>query len=79
VNWKDVIFKDMSMRQKANISVTGGGNRVKYYCRCRFKHEQRMLNTKKMYSWNNTINIMKTTRSEQHRYMLTSSTTIRWT
>lgn len=77
VNWKDVIFKDMSMRQKANISVTGGGNRVKYYMSLQVNHDNGLLNTKKMYSWNNNINIMNYTFQNNIAYKLTSSTTIK--
>ena len=31
VDWQDVIFKKMTMTQRANINVSGGGTKVKYY------------------------------------------------
>lgn len=77
VNWKDVMFKDMATRQKANINVSGGGSRVKYYMSLEVTHESGLLNTKKAYSWNNNINIMNYTFQNNISYKLTPTTTIR--
>ena len=77
VNWKDVIFKDMAMNQRANINVSGGGTKAKYYMGLEVTHESGLLNTKKAYSWNNNINIMNYTFQNNITYKLTPSTTIK--
>lgn len=77
VNWKDVLFDNMSMRQKFNINVQGGGNRVKYYMSLQVNHDNGLLNTKKVYSWNNNINIMNYTFQNNISYRLTPTTTIK--
>ena len=77
VNWKDVIFKNMAMRQRANINVSGGGSKVKYYMSLEATHDSGLLNTEKAYSWNNNINIMNYTFQNNISYKLTPTTTIK--
>ncbi len=77
VNWKDVMFRNMSMRQKVNMNVTGGGSRVKYFMSLQASHDNGLLNTRKVYSWNNNINIMNYTFQNNIAYKLTPTTTIR--
>ena len=31
VDWEDMLFKNMAMRQRANVNVSGGGSKVRYY------------------------------------------------
>lgn len=77
VNWKNVMFKDMAMRQRANINVSGGGSKAKYYMGLEVSHESGVLNTEKAYSWNNNINIMNYTFQNNITYKLTPTTTIK--
>ncbi|MRJ08611.1 TonB-dependent receptor [Ornithobacterium rhinotracheale] len=56
VNWKDVLFRDFSMGQKANINIQGGGNKTTYYMSIQANHDNGLLKSKKQYSWNNNIN-----------------------
>ena len=77
VNWKNVMFKDMAMRQRANINVAGGGSKAKYYMSLEVTHESGLLNTQKAYSWNNNINIMNYTFQNNITYKLTPTTTIK--
>lgn len=77
VNWRDVMFRNMSMRQKANINVSGGGQKVKYFMSLEVNHDSGLLNTKKAYSWNNNINIMNYTFQNNISYKLTPTTTIK--
>jgi TonB-linked SusC/RagA family outer membrane protein len=76
VDWADVLFKDMSMRQRANINVSGGGSKVKYYMSLDFQHEDGVIKTDKIYSWNNNINIYNYTFQNNISYKLTPTTTI---
>lgn len=77
VDWQDVLFKNMSMRQRANINVSGGGSKVKYYMSLDVSHDSGLLDTEKAYSWNNNINIMNYTFQNNISYKLTPTTTIR--
>ena len=77
IDWREVIFKDMAMRQRANINVSGGGSKAKYYMSLEATDEDGLLNTKKVYSWNNNINVMNYTFQNNITYKLTPSTTIK--
>ncbi len=48
VDWTDDIQRDMAMRQRANVNVSGGGSKVKYYMSLDFQHEDGLLNTEKL-------------------------------
>lgn len=76
VDWYDELFRDMSMRQKANISITGGGSKVKYYVSLDAQHEDGILNTKKLYSFNNNINIYNYTFQNNTTIKVTPTTTV---
>lgn len=76
VDWKGVLFKDMAMRQKANISINGGGSKVKYYVALDIQHEDGVLNSKKFYSWNNNINIYNYTFQNNTAIKVTPTTTV---
>ncbi len=76
VNWEDLLFRDMAMRQRANVNVSGGGSKVRYYMSLDFQHEDGLLNTSKNYSWNNNINIYNYTFQNNIAYKLTPTTTI---
>ena len=77
VDWSDVMFNNMAMRQKVNVNVSGGGQKVKYFMSVEVNHDSGLLNTQKAYSWNNNINIMNYTFQNNIAYKLTPTTTIR--
>lgn len=77
VDWEDVIFRKMAMTQRANVNVSGGGTKVKYYMSLNVSHDSGLLNTEKAYSWNNNINIMNYTFQNNISYKLTPTTTIK--
>ncbi|MGQ1929367.1 SusC/RagA family TonB-linked outer membrane protein [Ornithobacterium rhinotracheale] len=56
VDWKDVLFRDFSMSQRANVNIQGGGNKTTYYMSIQANHDNGILKSKKEYSWNNNIN-----------------------
>ena len=76
VNWNDVIFKNMAMSQRANINVQGGGSKATYYMSIQANHDSGLLNTKKVYSYNNNINNWSYNFQNNIKYKLTSSTTV---
>lgn len=76
VDWADVLFRNMATRQRGNVNVSGGGSKVKYYMSIDVQHEDGLLNSEKLYSWNNNINLYNYTFQNNISYKLTSSTTI---
>ncbi|MBD5179740.1 MAG: TonB-dependent receptor [Bacteroidales bacterium] len=76
VDWYDELFKNTSMRQRANINVSGGADKVKYYMALDVQHEDGNFKTEKVHSWNNNINIITYSFQNNLSYKLTPSTTI---
>lgn len=76
VNWKDVIFKDMAMNQRANINIQGGGSKATYYMSIQANHDTGILNSRKAYSWDNNINNWGYNFQNNISYELSPSTTV---
>ena len=76
VDWQSELFKKMAMRQRANVNVSGGGNKVKYYMSLEFLHEDGHYKTEKLYSWNNQLQNYNYTFQNNISYKLTPTTTI---
>lgn len=56
VNWKEVIFRDMSLNHRANINIQGGGDKATYYMSVQANHDEGLLRThQRIYSWDNNI------------------------
>lgn len=58
VDWADQIFKDYTANQRANINISGGGQKVTYYMSLNVNHDTGLLDSPKYYSWSNNINNM---------------------
>ena len=56
VDWQDMIFKNMNMNQRVNVNISGGGSKASYYMSLQANHDTGLLNTKKVYSYDNNIN-----------------------
>ena len=76
VNWRDVMFKDMTMNQRANVNVSGGGSRVTYYLSLQANHNTGMLDIPKTYSFDNNINQWDYIFQNNITYKLTSTTKV---
>ncbi|WP_298072690.1 TonB-dependent receptor [uncultured Bacteroides sp.] len=76
VNWEDAIFKHMALSQRANVNVQGGGSKATYYMSIQANHDTGLLNTKKVYSYNNNINNWGYNFQNNITYKLTSSTKV---
>ncbi|WP_294079356.1 SusC/RagA family TonB-linked outer membrane protein [Proteiniphilum sp. UBA5384] len=55
VDWAKVLFRDFNMNQRANINITGGGNRITYYMSLNFSHDTGIVNAPGDYVFNNNI------------------------
>ena len=76
VQWKDVIFKNMNMNQRANVNISGGGSKASYYMSLQANHDTGLLDTKKVYSYNNNINNWGYNFQNKISYKITSTTKI---
>lgn len=76
VDWQSVLFKQMAMRQRANVNVSGGGSKVKYYMSLEVNHEDGHYKTEKLYSWDNNITNWNYTFQNNLSYKLTPTTTV---
>ena len=76
VNWGDLIFKDFATNQRANINISGGGQKVTYYMSLNVNHDTGLLDSPKYYSWNNNINNMGYNFQNNISVKVTSTTTI---
>lgn len=76
VDWGKTLFNKMATRQRANVNVSGGGSKVKYYMSLEVLHENGHYNTEKLYSWNNNIQNYNYTFQNNISYKLTSTTTV---
>jgi len=56
VNWYDLVFKDMTMNQRANINIQGGGPKVTYYMSLQANHDTGLLDIPNSNSFDNNIN-----------------------
>lgn len=54
-DWYDMLFKDQATSQRANISVSGGGNIARYYVSAAFTKDNGILKVDKRNSFNNNI------------------------
>lgn len=76
VQWKDIIFKNMNMNQRANVNISGGGSKASYYMSLQANHDTGLLDTKKVYSYNNNINNWGYNFQNNISYKITSTTKI---
>ena len=76
VDWTDVLFRSFTMNQRANVNVQGGGNKATYYMSIQATHDSGVLNTKKIHSWDNNLNIWGYNFQNNISYKLTPTTTV---
>ncbi|MDE5637455.1 MAG: SusC/RagA family TonB-linked outer membrane protein, partial [Alistipes sp.] len=76
VNWQDVLFRDFNMNQRANVNISGGGNRATYYMSLNFNHDTGIVNAPSDYYFNNNIRNYSYNFQNNISYKLTSSTTV---
>lgn len=74
VDWKALMFKDMSMSQRANINISGGGSKANYYLSLQANHDSGVLNTKKLYSFDNNVDVWNYTFQSNVDYKVTPTT-----
>lgn len=76
VDWGDLIFRDFAANQRANINISGGGQKVTYYMSLNVNHDTGLLDSPKYYSWNNNINNLAYNFQNNILVKVTPTTTI---
>ena len=76
VNWQDIMFKDHTWNERANINVSGGGSKITYYMSIQANHDTGMLDTPKTYSYDNNIDRWNYIFQNNLTYKLTSTTKV---
>lgn len=76
VDWVDLMFKNMAINQRANINISGGGSKVTYYMSLNINHDTGLLDSPKIYSWNNNIDQLMYNFQNNISYKVTPSTKI---
>ena len=76
VDWVDLMFKNMAINQRANINISGGGSRVTYYMSLNVNHDTGLLDSPKIYSWNNNINNLTYNFQNNISYKISNNTKI---
>ena len=74
VDWYDLMFRDVSWSQRANVNISGGGSRVTYYMSMQMNHDGGILDVPKNYSFNNNYNRWLYTFQNNIGYQITPST-----
>ncbi len=77
VDWGDLIFKDMCMSQRANVNIQGGGSKMTYYMSLNVNHDTGLLDSPKIYSWNNNIDNLAYNFQSNMQIKVTPTTQIR--
>lgn len=76
VDWYDLLFKNSTMNERANINVQGGGSKVTYYMSLQANHDTGILNSPSYYSFNTNINRWQYIFQSNISYKLTSTTSV---
>ena len=70
-DWRDIMFKDYTMNQRVNLSVSGGGGVARYYVSGSYNKDNGLMKVAKRNNFNNNIDLKS--------YMLRSNVNINLT
>lgn len=59
VDWKKMLFKDNTTNQRANLSLSGGGNIARYYIAMSYSRDNGILKVDPVNNFNNNIQLNK--------------------
>lgn len=75
VDWQDELFKDVTMNQRANINISGGGKIARYYIAGSVSQDNGILKQDKTNNFDNNIDLKKYMVRSNIDIDLTSTTT----
>ncbi|RHJ85516.1 TonB-dependent receptor [Parabacteroides sp. AM08-6] len=73
-DWYDTMFNDLTMNQRANLSVSGGGTVARYYVAANMTRDNGNVKVDKRNNFNSNINLMKYTIRSNVNVNLTKTT-----
>ncbi|MDR1340383.1 MAG: TonB-dependent receptor [Prevotellaceae bacterium] len=73
-DWRSLLFKDYTMNQRVNLSVSGGGGVARYYVAGSFSKDNGILNVDKRNNFNNNIDLKKYSLRANVNIDITNST-----
>lgn len=76
VDWQDVMFKNNTWNERANVNISGGGSRITYYMSIQANHDTGMLDAPKTYSYDTNINRWNYIFQNNLKYTLTPTTKV---
>src|SRR3546814_3160218 len=62
-DWRQTLFKDYTMNQRANFSVSGGGKVARYYLAGTFNQDNGVLKVDGRNNFNNNIDLKRDRKS----------------
>ncbi|MDR3245790.1 MAG: TonB-dependent receptor [Prevotellaceae bacterium] len=74
VDWMDMLTKDVTANQRANMNISGGGTVARYYVAGSFSQDNGILNVDKRNNFNNNIDYKKYLLRSNININLTKST-----
>lgn len=74
VDWMDMLTKDNTMNQRANVNISGGGSVARYYIAGSFSQDNGVMKVDKRNNFNNNIDLKKYLIRSNININLTSST-----
>lgn len=76
VDWYNLMFKEMTTNQRANINIQGGGPKVTYYMSLQANHDTGLLDVPRTSSFDNNINQWKYIFQNNISYKITPTTKV---
>ncbi|WP_225874600.1 SusC/RagA family TonB-linked outer membrane protein [Pedobacter hiemivivus] len=73
-NWKEMLFKDNAITQRANLNISGGGGIARYFVSGAYNKDNGMLNVDQRNNYNNNINLKSYTLRSNVTVDVTKST-----
>ena len=73
-DWYDAMFRDVTMNQRANLSISGGGTVARYYVAANVTRDNGNVKVDKRNNFNSNINLMKYTIRSNVNVNLTKKT-----
>jgi len=74
VDWMDLLFKNVTVNQRANINISGGGKIARYYIAGSFSQDNGIFKSDKYNNFNNNIDLKKYLIRSNININLTNST-----
>lgn len=74
VDWKKMLFKDYTMNQRGNLSLSGGGKVARYYVALSYSKDNGILSVNPVNNFNNNISLNKYSVRSNTNLNLTKTT-----